>query len=129
MPFSIAAVVFIIACLMSRLQFNHTYLPGAIYSLLAILEWGALVYFLFLYFTEFFQAEPLPLFIGLAALGYLYILNIFATIIQNAIICYDKHFSGWYFGCNKCFYIFTNFFAFLTNHKFRNIVFCKLFTF
>lgn len=49
-PFSIAAAVFIIACLMSKLQFSHTYLPGAVYALLGVLEWGALAYFLYLYF-------------------------------------------------------------------------------
>jgi hypothetical protein len=36
-PFTIAGVVLIIACLMSRLQFQETYLSGAIYSLIAIL--------------------------------------------------------------------------------------------
>ena len=36
-PFSIAAAVFIIACLMSKLQFSHTFLSGAIYSLVGIL--------------------------------------------------------------------------------------------
>ena len=36
-PFTIAGVVLIIACLMSRLQFQETYLSGAIYSFVAIL--------------------------------------------------------------------------------------------
>jgi hypothetical protein len=36
-PFSIAAAVLVIACLMSRLQFNNTYISGAVYSLLGIL--------------------------------------------------------------------------------------------
>jgi hypothetical protein len=49
-PFTIAGVVLIIACLMSRLQFHQTYLSGAIYSLISVLEWGALWYFLYLYF-------------------------------------------------------------------------------
>lgn len=36
-PFSIAGVVIIIACLMSRLQFSETYMSGAIYSLISVL--------------------------------------------------------------------------------------------
>ena len=114
---------------MSKLQFTHTYLAGAIYSLISILEWGALGYFLYLYFFELFPTQPLPFFIGLAALGYLYLLNIFALCFQNAVICTDKQFKGWNYGCNSCFCIFSNFIAFLMNHKFRNIIFCKLFAF
>jgi uncharacterized membrane protein YjjP (DUF1212 family) len=52
-PFTIAGVVLIIACLMSRLQFPQTYLSGAIYSLVAVLEWGALWYFLYLYYIQY----------------------------------------------------------------------------
>jgi hypothetical protein len=48
-PFTIAGIVLIIACLMSRLQFQETYLSGAIYSFISILEWGALCLFLYLY--------------------------------------------------------------------------------
>ena len=36
-PFSIAGAVFLIACLMSRLQFNQTYLSGAVYAFMGIL--------------------------------------------------------------------------------------------
>lgn len=36
-PFSIAGAVLLVACLMSRLQFNQTYLSGAAYSFLGIL--------------------------------------------------------------------------------------------
>lgn len=114
---------------MSKLQFSHTFMPGAVYALLSLLEWGALGYYLYLYFIEFFSKEPLPLYIGLAALGYLYILNIFAMIAQNIIVCTDKMFKGWNVGCNLCFTIFTNFIALICNHKFRNILFSKLFTF
>jgi len=52
-PFSIAAAVLVVACLMSRLQFNETFLSGAIYSFLSLLEWGALWLFLYLYYIAY----------------------------------------------------------------------------
>ena len=51
-PFTIAGVVLIIACLMSRLQFNETYLSGAIYSFIGVLECAALAVFLYLYWIS-----------------------------------------------------------------------------
>ena len=129
-PFSIASAVAIIACLMSKLQFSHTFMPGAVYALLGVFEWGALAYFLYLYFFNFFASQPLPFFVGAAALAYLYVLNILSLIVQNIVFCYDKHYRQWYaFGPHKCCTVFTNTISALTSHKFRNLLFCKLFTF
>lgn len=36
-PFSIAAAVIVVACLMSKLQFNKTFLPGAVFAFLGLL--------------------------------------------------------------------------------------------
>lgn len=71
----------------------------------------------------------MPLYVGLGALGYLYLLNFVALIGQNVVLCTDKLFRGWNEGCNKCSVAVTNIIAILINHKFRNILFCKLFTF
>lgn len=49
-PFTIAAGVAVIACLMSKLQFGNTFVPGAIFSLVSLCEVGGLGYFLYLYF-------------------------------------------------------------------------------
>lgn len=114
---------------MSKLQFTDTFLAGAVYSLLSLLECGALGYFLYLYYIQLYATEPLPFIIGVSAIGFLYLLNIIALIAQNVIVCADKPFRVWNTGCNSCFYVFVNFFSFLINHKFRNIVFCRLFTF
>jgi hypothetical protein len=48
-PFTIASIVIMIACLMSKLQFNQTFVSGAIYGLLGLIEWGALINFLYFY--------------------------------------------------------------------------------
>ena len=86
-PFTIAGVILVIACLMSRLQFHETYLSGAIFSLVALLEVGALCLMLYLYFLDY-MAEPVALYIGLGALAFLYIMNITATIAHSAFLCY-----------------------------------------
>lgn len=120
----------IIACLMSRLQFPQTYLSGAIYSLISVLEWCALWYFLYLYFIQY-MGEPVAEYIGLGAMGFLYIMNITSWIAQSVFLCYEKEFVAWTSESrfHKCFYWFTGLISLVANHKFKNILFCKLFTF
>lgn len=77
-----------IACLMSRLQFSQTYLSGAAYSFLGLLELLALVYFLYLYYKDYYSNQGVPLWIGLGSLAFLYILNIVGTIAQCVFLCY-----------------------------------------
>eukprot|EP00919_Chromeraceae_sp_WS-2016_P000435 GHVR01001093.1.p1 GENE.GHVR01001093.1~~GHVR01001093.1.p1 ORF type:complete len:151 (+),score=4.51 GHVR01001093.1:2740-3192(+) len=72
----------------------------------------------------------MPLFIGLASLGFLYLLNIFAIIVQSSMLCSDRNFSSWInTTSNKVFYIFASLISLIINHKFRNIIFSRLFTF
>jgi hypothetical protein len=115
---------------MSRLQFQETYLSGAIYSLVALLEWGALWLFLYLYFIEYMN-EPVAEYIGLGAMVFLYTMNFAATIAHSIFLCHEKDFLTWVDQSrfHKCFYWFTNILSFVVNHKFKNILFCKLFTF
>jgi hypothetical protein len=129
-PFTIAAIVVIIACLMSKLQFGNTFIPGAIFAILALLEWGALVCFLILYHIAFFATFSVPFFLALAALVYLYLVNLSALFLQNFSLYNDQPFTEWLKETtNKITVIITNIVATLLNHKFRNILFCKLFTF
>lgn len=120
-----------IACLMSRLQFNQTYLSGAVYSFLGLLEVLALVYFLLLYYKDYYSTESVPLWIGLGSLVYLYLLNAIGSIAQCAFLCYEREFTAWKDASrfHKCFYAFVNVCSLCFSHKFRNILFCKLFTF
>jgi hypothetical protein len=113
---------------MSKLQFGHTFMSGAIYSLLSICEVGALAYFLYLYYLYNFFTLPLPFIVGVAAIGYLYLLNILAIFIQNCTICYDRDFKIWMTTrSHKLSSVLVNVFALILCHKFRNILFCKLF--
>ena len=87
-PFTIAGAVLVIACLMSKLQLGQTFLSGAIYSFFGLLEVLALVYYLYLYWKDYFTSEPIPLRIGLAGLGYLFFLNFVGSVAQPVFLCY-----------------------------------------
>ena len=91
----------------------------------------ALVYFLYLYYKDYYSSEPTPLLIGLAGLGYLYILNLVATLAQSIFLCYEKEFTTWKESSrlNSCFYGLVNIVSLTLSHKTRNVLFCKLFTF
>lgn len=71
----------------------------------------------------------MPFFLGLGSLLFLFVLNIFAVIIQNYIFCHDKHFTTWNKGPNRVSTVISNIISTVITHKFRNILFCKLFTF
>lgn len=72
---------------------------------------------------------PIPFLVGGSAMAYLYLLNFLAIIIQNCTICYDRDFKQWFrTKSHKCITILVNIFALIANHKFRNILFCKMFT-
>jgi hypothetical protein len=116
---------------MSRLQFNHTFMSGALYALIGVIETGALAFFIYLYFIDFFVTSNLPFFVASAALAYLYLLNLVSLFVQNCSICYDKDFNSWYRSHNahKVTTVIINIISVLFNHKTRNLLFCKLFSF
>lgn len=60
----------------------------------------------------------------------LYVLNI-VSIIQSIILCYDKKFTQWRDTAilNKCFNGFSIIISVCLSHKFKNILFCRLFAF
>jgi hypothetical protein len=49
-PFTIAGIVVMILCGVSKFQNSNTFASGAVYSLLGLLEWGALGVFVLLYY-------------------------------------------------------------------------------
>lgn len=67
---------------------------------------------------------------GVAAIAYLMLLNILALFIQNLTLCNDKHFKSWHNDkAHKITSVVVNIVSTVCCHKFRNILFCKLFTF
>lgn len=87
-PFTIAGAVVVIACLMSKLQYAQTFLSGAIFAFFGLLELLSLIYFLFLYYIEYFATFPTAFWLGLAAVGYLYLLNVVGSVAQPVFLCY-----------------------------------------
>ena len=79
---------------------------------------------------DFIEDYILSFYIALGALGLLYVLNVL-SFIQAIILCYDKRFSQWRdsSAMNKCFNGFGNIISMSISHKFRNILFCRLFAF
>jgi hypothetical protein len=75
---------------MSKLQYNKTFLPGAVFAFLGLFECGALAYFLYLYYANLFTSQQIPFFIAVASLAYLCLLNFLAFLVQNIVFCNDK---------------------------------------
>jgi hypothetical protein len=116
---------------MSKLQYSNTFMPGALFALIGIIEWGALLYFLYLYHTSSFFAKDTPFFVGLASIVYLEFLNLFSLGMQNYLMCTDTPFVSWFQEStpHKIATVSVNIVSTLITHKFRNILFCKLFNF
>lgn len=70
------------------------------------------------------------MYVALASLGVLYILNLF-SIIQSIVLCYDKRFSSWRDASilNKLYNMFSTFISLSLSHKFKNLMFSRLFAF
>lgn len=70
------------------------------------------------------------MYVVLAALGILYILNLL-SIIQSCVLCYDKKFCQWRDSSllNKIYNMFSNFISLVISHKFKNLIFTRLFAF
>jgi hypothetical protein len=77
-----------------------------------------------------YVVELIPFYIGIAAIGYLVFLNLFAVVLQNYLMYGDEYFIGWVKDniCKIVSYI-VNVIGTIISHKFRNILFCKLFNF
>ncbi len=129
-PFTIVTSVVLIACLMSKLQNDKTFLPGAVFALIGVAETLALLYFIYLYYITLYLDYPIGLFIALGALGVLYLLNVL-SIVQSIVLCYDKKFCIWRdSSCiNKFCNALSTILSIFISHKFKHLMFCRLFSF
>ena len=61
----------------------------------------------------------------------MYFLNILALLTQNCYLRGDGAFKRWLEkeGSNSCFYTVSSLVGLFVTHKFKNIIFCKLFGF
>lgn len=70
------------------------------------------------------------MYVALAALGVLYLLNLL-SIVQSIVLCYDKKFSQWrdISLLNKLYNMFSTLVSLIISHKFKNLMFSRLFAF
>ena len=135
-PFTIAASFIGIACIMSKFQHSYTFVSGSLYSLWSVLEWGSLGVGAYLYYqtnkaTLAISVEYIEALVFAAAVLYFYLLNVLGLLIQNCSLRNEIAFQKWKEkqGSNSCFYVFSSFVGLFITHKFKNILFCKLFGF
>lgn len=80
--------------------------------------------------NSFYPEFPIGMYVALGSLGLLYLLNLL-SIIQSIVLCYDKRFCSWRDGSilNKLYNMFTTIISILISHKFKNLMFSRLFAF
>jgi hypothetical protein len=127
-PFTIAATFLAVACLMSKFQYDRTYVSGSLYALYGLLEWGATIFLLLYYFVQKGKINFLAYLLICGGLALNYLLNFLFLCIQNCSLKKDRRLKGWLEGsCNSCWYYFVSFIGLIATNKFKNILFCKLF--
>ena len=116
-----------IACIMSKFQHSSTFIVGALYSLWSLLEWASIAlaaYFYLINNTEITpSSEYLEALIYGGAVGFFYLLNLTAVLVQNCFLRGDDMFCRWRDkqGANTCSYYFSSSWACSSlTHKFKN---------
>lgn len=115
---------------MSKLQNTNTYLIGILYSLFGLIETGSMIYLTYQYFKLGPDVYVLNyLFIMLAVLGAIYVLNVLGLVVQTPYLVGDGRFGQWLKTGNRCFFAFVTILSLLINYKAKMILFSKLFKF
>ena len=129
-PFTIASGFIGIACLMSKFQHERTFIPGALYALWGLLEWGAVCFFAIYYWLNDLPVLKLPYLLVVGGIGFLYLLNLIFLLVQNISLRNDKRLKSWLAGTfNSCCYYTLSILGLFTSNKIKNLLFSKLFAF
>ncbi len=87
------------------------------------------MFVIYLYYLKSYELS-LIMYLLLSSLTFNYLLNILCIIVQNCYLRGDTKFNRWLKdGVNRCWFYFVSIVSLLTLHKFKNIMFCKLFNF
>ena len=127
-PFTIGGVVVAILCGVSKFNSPNTFASAAAYSLLGLLEWGALGTLSLLYYLDV-QKLDIVMYAIFGIAGAIYLLNIATLLAMLIIYRRDKHFEAW-LQCGhrtKASYSVTVVLSTLCSHKIANILFSRLF--
>jgi hypothetical protein len=116
-------------CLISKFQNSHTFASGAIYALIGIFEWGSLIALTILYAINY--AIDYIFWIVIGAIIALYVINIFTFGMMLLIYRKDLRFTTWSKrSCSsKTSWVIALCIGLIVNHKYYNILFCRLFNF
>lgn len=129
MPFSIAAVVVVVLCVVSKFQSTHTFVSGAIYGLMGVLEWGSLSALAVLYAVNY--TLGLVFWIVVGAVLFLYILNILGFVMMLVVYKRDSQFGAWSRRTcsSKASFVVALCVGLSFSHKYYNVLFSRLFGF
>ena len=94
LPFTIAALILIVACSISKLQYSSTYLAIAIHAFLGPLETASLVSTFVLYIHSNEPKFSIQI-LFISALGLIGMFNFIAFVIQTPFIAHDRKFLRW----------------------------------
>ena len=122
---------------MSRFQHYHTFIAGSLYALWSLLEIGSIATAAYFYYqslkstTITVNTNYVEAFVFIAAVAFLYILNVLALLAQNCFLRFDIAFQKWQSkqSSNRCFYYLASAVGLAVSHKFKNVLFCNLFGF
>lgn len=83
-----------------------------------------------MYYVGYYNDYPIGIYIALGSLGVLYILNVL-SIVQSIVLCYDKKHAQWKdsSAMNKFYNAFSTLVGIVISHKFKNVMFSRLFAF
>lgn len=126
-PFTIATLVVVIMCMISKFQNGNTFASGAIYALLGLFEWGSLLALLMLYAMQ--MGINLITGIILGAFGVLYIINFVCFGLMLSVYRKDEKFLAWsQKTCSsRTSYAVALIICFLVTHKYVHLLFSRLF--
>jgi hypothetical protein len=114
---------------MSKFQSSFTFTSGVLYSLWGLVEWASVASMLW-FFYQAYSWNHIEFYIIGGSFAFLYVLNMLALLVQNIYLLGDMSFNKWLgMGSNRCFYYFLSVASFLTTHKLKNFMFCKMFNF
>ena len=134
LPFVMVSCIIIIACVLSKLQNENSYLVGTIYSLLGIVETVSVAYLILRIVTKddlqtiFVDSYQTMMVLFFVVLGWIYFTNLLAVVIQSCVLTSDKKFKKYSL---KHWFTFTlvSIISAVTSYKFKLIISTRLFNF
>jgi hypothetical protein len=136
LPFTIAAIILIVACSISKIQYSSTYMSIAIHAFLGPIETASLICSLVSYNQSNEPKFSIKI-LFISALAIIATLNLIAFVIQTAFVAQDRKFLKWVrrqdykksTKFNLFWFYFMSISSVLSNYKLKMLIFSRLFSF